>query len=72
MTTVEMLLVEKKRGGFGIGNQESLLKDSRSFMMKKLLKNNGVVHMLIFSRFTTFRLPFRNSVIAGSGSQILA
>lgn len=41
MTTVEMLLVEKKRGGFGIGNQESLLKDSRSFMMKKLLKNDG-------------------------------
>ena len=39
---VEMLLEEKRRGGFGKGNQESLLKDSRSFTMKKLRKTNGV------------------------------
>lgn len=57
MNKVRTLLVEKKRGGFGIGNQDSLLKDLKSSMMKKLWKTDGVVHVLIFSMFTTLRFP---------------
>lgn len=62
MNKVGVLLVEKKRGGFRIGNQASLLKDSWSFIMKKLWETDGVVHVLIFGIFITPTFPLWNPI----------